>query len=102
MNTELHKSLTTKPMSSSACPFQQERKNCSILFFLLEMQPFLEVRISRKFIRDNIQRAQRMNFQLQDLQSLKSLQKMYLASHRLFSERFINLCFWNQEKPNTL
>jgi hypothetical protein len=43
-----------------------------------------------------------MNFQLQDLQRLKSLQKMYLASHHQFSECFINLCFWNLEKPNTL
>ena len=33
MNTELHKSLQTKTLSSSACPFQQEGKKCSILFF---------------------------------------------------------------------
>jgi len=40
-NTELHKKLETKTLSSPTGSFKRERKKCSILFFLLEMKLFL-------------------------------------------------------------
>jgi hypothetical protein len=99
MNTGLYIKLQITKRLPQPVPSNGREKKFHT--FLLEMKLLLQGTIFWKFIRDNVQRAQKNEFSITESAEPAELWKIYLASCHQFPECFLNLCFWNWKKINS-